>query len=81
VSQCLRFANITIRHCKHGCKKEEKRQEKKKKKEKGKFLRTVIVRAIEAFEVKEGICMHAKYQSDKQNTHNYCSCGGHYCAR
>jgi hypothetical protein len=55
VLQCLRFANITIRQCKHGCKKEEKRREKRKKekKEKGKKIRTVFVRAIEAFEVKQ----------------------------
>jgi hypothetical protein len=39
VLQCLRFANITIRQCKHGCKKEEKRkEERKKEKEKGKEL-------------------------------------------
>ncbi len=54
MSQCLRFVNITIRQCKHGCKKEEKRKEKRKKeKEKEKNLGTVFVRAIEAFEVKQ----------------------------
>jgi hypothetical protein len=31
VSQCLWFANITIRQCKHGCKKEDKRKEKRQK--------------------------------------------------
>ena len=40
-----------------------------------------IVPAIEAFEVKQGICMLAMYQSDKQNINNYCSHGGHYCVR
>jgi hypothetical protein len=34
VSQCLQFANITIRQCKHGCKKEEKKKKEKRKKEK-----------------------------------------------
>jgi hypothetical protein len=38
VSQCLQFAKIAIRQCKHGCKKEEK----KRKKQKGKHDRTLI---------------------------------------
>jgi hypothetical protein len=29
VSQCLQFAEIAIRQCKHGCKKEERNKEKK----------------------------------------------------
>jgi hypothetical protein len=37
VLQCLQFAKITIRQCKHGCKKEERTKEKKKKREKGKM--------------------------------------------
>ncbi len=37
VSQCLRFAKIAIRQCKHGCKKKKKR-----KKRKGKDDRTLI---------------------------------------
>jgi hypothetical protein len=41
-------------------KKKIKKRKKKNEKEKGKNLRTVVVRAIEAFEVKQGICMHAK---------------------
>jgi hypothetical protein len=35
VLQCLQFAKIAIRQCKHGCKKIKK--EKKKKREKGKM--------------------------------------------
>jgi hypothetical protein len=31
VSHCLQFAKITIRQCKHGCKKEERKKEKKEK--------------------------------------------------
>ncbi len=31
VSQCLQFAKMTIRQCKHGCKKEERKKEKKRK--------------------------------------------------
>jgi hypothetical protein len=52
--------------------KRRKKKRKRKEKEKGKILRTVFVRAIDAFEVKQGICMHAKCQPDKQNAHNYC---------
>jgi hypothetical protein len=29
--QCLQFAEITIRQCKHGCKKEERKKEKEKR--------------------------------------------------
>jgi hypothetical protein len=39
VSQCLQFAKIAIRQCKHGCKK---RRKKKRKKRKGKDYRTPI---------------------------------------
>ena len=46
-------------------KKRKKEKEKRKKKKKKKPLGTVFVRTIEAFEVKQGICMHAKCQSDK----------------
>jgi hypothetical protein len=38
VSQCLQFAKIAIRQCKHGCKKIRK---KKRKKRKGKDDRTL----------------------------------------
>jgi hypothetical protein len=31
VSQCLQFAKIAIRQCKHGCKKEESKKEKEKR--------------------------------------------------
>ena len=48
MSQSLRFANITIRQCKHGCKKKEKKKRKRKK-----FFRSIIVCALEAFEVKQ----------------------------
>ncbi len=39
MSQCLQFAEIAIRQCKHGCKKEERKKEKKRK---GKDDRTLI---------------------------------------
>ncbi len=39
-------------------KKREKKKEKRKNK-KIKNLRTVFARAIDAFEVKQGLCMHA----------------------
>jgi hypothetical protein len=39
MSQCLQFAEITIRQCRHGCKKEERKKEKKRK---GKDDRTLI---------------------------------------
>ncbi len=49
-------------------KKKKKRKEKRKKeKEKGK-IRTVFVHAIEAFEVKQGICMRAKCQPEGLST-------------
>jgi hypothetical protein len=53
VSQCLRFVNITIRQCKHGCKKEEKRQRKRqrKRKKKGIYEQT----HLHAFEAKQEI--------------------------
>jgi hypothetical protein len=31
VLQCLQFAKIAIRQCKHGCKKEERKKEKREK--------------------------------------------------
>jgi hypothetical protein len=31
VSQCLQFADIAIRQCKHGCKKTRKKKEKEKR--------------------------------------------------
>jgi hypothetical protein len=40
VSQCLQFAKIAIRQCKHGSKK---RRKKKEKREKGKDDRTLII--------------------------------------
>jgi hypothetical protein len=43
----------------------QKRRKKKKRKRKRKILQTVFVRAIEAFEDKQGICMHAKCQPDE----------------
>jgi hypothetical protein len=33
VLQCLQFAKIAIRQCKHGCKKKKKEKKKKEKKE------------------------------------------------
>jgi hypothetical protein len=55
VSQCLRFANITTRQCRHGCKKEEKRKEKEKEKEKRNKKRIYEQTHLNAFEVKQEI--------------------------
>jgi hypothetical protein len=40
VLQCLQLAEIAIRQCKHGCKKEERRKENR---EKGKDDRALII--------------------------------------
>jgi hypothetical protein len=53
VSQCFQFANITIRQCKNGCKKEEKRKEKRiKEKERRKKKRIYDQTHLKAFEAK-----------------------------
>jgi len=43
VLQCLRFANITIRQCKHGCKKKKKKRKEKKEKERNSFNQLLFV--------------------------------------
>ena len=46
-------------------KKEKKKEKEKKKKKKKKFFRTVIVRALEAFEVKQHEVIRSKHHKLK----------------